>query len=109
MSRLIGGYLLSLLDKFDFCFGIDNHEDNLCGFVLTINESEKYDKFIQGKWIEQLHQKYPNVDQVNKFQNSFSKFYCFFSFKKFRISLNSTNVLNGFIINIQFVCNSSLI
>ncbi len=65
LNRMIGGYLLSLLNKFDLCFGIDNNEDNLCGFVLTINESEKYDKYLQRKWIEQLHQKYPNVDQVN--------------------------------------------
>ena len=62
---MIGGYLLSSLNNFDLCFGIENIEDKLCGFVLTINESEKYDKFLQRKWIEQLHQKYPNVDQVN--------------------------------------------
>ncbi|CAF5011315.1 unnamed protein product, partial [Rotaria sp. Silwood1] len=46
---------------------IDNNEDNLCGFLLTINESEKYDKLIQTKWIEQLKNKYPDVDQ-NFFQ-----------------------------------------
>jgi hypothetical protein len=34
--------------------------------LLTINESEKYDKFIQTTWITQLHQKYSNVDQVKK-------------------------------------------
>ncbi len=65
MNRIIGGYLLSLSNKFDLCFGINNNEDQFCGFVLTINESEKYDQFIQKKWIEQFYQKYPNVDQVN--------------------------------------------
>ncbi len=61
---MIGGYLLSSLNNFDLCFAVDNVEDKLCAFVLTINESEKYDKFIQPTWITQLHQKYPNVDQV---------------------------------------------
>ncbi|CAF4591580.1 unnamed protein product [Rotaria sp. Silwood2] len=56
-------YLSSSLNNVNNCYAIDNNEDNLCGFVLTINESEKYDKFIQTKWIEQLHEKYPNVDQ----------------------------------------------
>ena len=77
LNRIIGGYLLSLLNNFDLCFGIDNNEDNLCGFVLTINESEKYDKFIQRKWIEQLHQKYPNVDQVNHFDFCQKKIFFF--------------------------------
>ncbi len=81
LNRMIGGYLLSLLNKFDLCFGIDNNEDNLCGFVLTINESEKYDKYLQRKWIEQLHQKYPNVDQVNHF-NFCQKKYILFSLIK---------------------------
>ena len=65
LNRTIGGYLLNSLNNFDLCFGVENIEDQLCGFVLTINESQKYDQFIQTKWIEQLHQKYPNVDQVN--------------------------------------------
>ncbi len=71
--RIIGGYLLNSLNNCDVCFGIDNNEDNLCGFVLTINESEKYDKIIQLKWIEQLIEKYPNVDQVNQFKFRFRK------------------------------------
>ncbi|CAF1341997.1 unnamed protein product, partial [Rotaria sordida] len=62
-DKLIGGYLSSSLNNSDLCYAIDNNEDNLCGFVLTINESEKHDKFIQTKWIDELHQKYPNVDQ----------------------------------------------
>ncbi|CAF4562714.1 unnamed protein product, partial [Rotaria sp. Silwood2] len=62
-DKIIGGYLSNLLNNVNNCYAIDNNEDNLCGFVLTINESEKYDKFIQTKWIEQLHEKYPNVDQ----------------------------------------------
>ena len=65
LNRLIGGYLLSLSEKFDLCFGIDNNEEKLCGFVLTVNESEKYDKYVQRKWLEQLQEKYANVDQVN--------------------------------------------
>jgi hypothetical protein len=67
LFRIIGGYILNSENNNDLCFGIDNNEDNLCGFVITINESEKYDKYIQRKWIEQLHQKYSNVDQVNLF------------------------------------------
>ncbi len=63
---MIGGYLLSSLNNFDLCFVVDNVEDELCAFVLTINESEKYDKLIQPTWITQLHQKYPNVDQVRQ-------------------------------------------
>jgi hypothetical protein len=63
---MIGGYLLNSLNNSDLCFVVDNIEDKLCAFVLTINESEKYDKFIQTTWITQLHQKYPNVDQVEK-------------------------------------------
>jgi hypothetical protein len=59
---MIGRYLLNSINNFDPYFGIDNNEDNLCGFVITINESKKYDKYIQRKWIEQLHQKYPHVD-----------------------------------------------
>ncbi|CAF1317521.1 unnamed protein product [Adineta steineri] len=62
-DKILGGYLLNSLNNWDLCFGIDNNEDNLCGFVLTITESEKYDKLFQAKWIEQLHQKYVNVDQ----------------------------------------------
>ncbi|CAF1144432.1 unnamed protein product [Rotaria sordida] len=62
-DKLIGGYLLSSLNNFDLCFSVNNVEDELCGFVLTISESEKYDKLIQPTWITQLHQKYPNVDQ----------------------------------------------
>jgi len=68
-DKMIGGYLLNSLNNSDLCFVVDNIEDQLCAFVLTINESEKYDKFIQRTWITQLHQKYPNVDQVEK--NSF--------------------------------------
>ncbi|CAF5104485.1 unnamed protein product, partial [Rotaria magnacalcarata] len=60
---LIGGYLLSSSNNFDLCFSVNNIEDELCAFVLTISESEKYDKIIQATWITQLHQKYPNVDQ----------------------------------------------
>jgi len=41
-------------------------EDELYAFVLVINESEKYDQFIQPTWITQLHQKHPNVDQVEE-------------------------------------------
>ncbi|CAF3451019.1 unnamed protein product [Rotaria sp. Silwood1] len=62
-QKLIGGYLLSSLNNFDLCFVVNNVEDELCAFVLTIIESEKYDKLIQPTWITQLHQKYPNVDQ----------------------------------------------
>ncbi|CAF3441569.1 unnamed protein product [Rotaria sp. Silwood1] len=62
-DKLIGGYLLSSLNNFDLCFVVNNVEDELCAFVLTIIESEKYDKLIQPTWITQLHQKYPNVDQ----------------------------------------------
>ncbi|CAF2104856.1 unnamed protein product [Rotaria magnacalcarata] len=62
-DKLIGGYLLSSSNNFDLCFSVNNIEDELCAFVLTISESEKYDKIIQATWITQLHQKYPNVDQ----------------------------------------------
>lgn len=72
LFRKIGGYLSSALNNSNLCFVIDNNQDNLSGFLLTINESENYDKFIQSKWIEQLHQKYPNVDHVN----FFFKFFC---------------------------------
>jgi hypothetical protein len=68
---MIGGYLSSSLNTFDLCYAVDNVEDELCVFVLTINESEKYDKLIQSTWITQLHQKYSNVDQVKE-NNRFS-------------------------------------
>ncbi|CAF3168179.1 unnamed protein product, partial [Rotaria sp. Silwood2] len=61
---LIGGYLLSSLNNFDLRFCVNTGEDELCAFVLTIIKSKKYDKLIQSTWITQLHQKYPNVDQV---------------------------------------------
>ncbi len=61
---MIGGYLLNSLNNFDLSFVVENVEDELCAFVLTITESEKYDKLIQATWITQLHQKYPNIDQV---------------------------------------------
>jgi hypothetical protein len=61
---MIGGYLLNSLNNFDLSFVVENFEDELNAFVLTINESEKYDKLIQPTWIIQLHQKYPNIDQV---------------------------------------------
>ncbi len=63
---MIGGYLLNSLNNFDLSFLVENVEDELCAFVLTINESEKYDKLIQPTWITQIHQKYPNIDQVKK-------------------------------------------
>ncbi len=63
---MIGGYLLNSLNNFDLSFIVENVEDELCAFVLTINESEKYDKLIQPTWITQIHQKYPNIDQVKK-------------------------------------------
>jgi hypothetical protein len=65
-NRMIGGYLLNSLNNFDLSFIVENVEDELCAFVLTINESEKYDKLIQPTWITQIHQKYPNIDQVKK-------------------------------------------
>jgi hypothetical protein len=65
-DRMIGGYLLNSLNNFDLSFIVENVEDELCAFVLTINESEKYDKLIQPTWITQIHQKYPNIDQVKK-------------------------------------------
>jgi hypothetical protein len=65
-NRMIGGYLLNSLNNFDLSFLVENVEDELCAFVLTINESEKYDKLIQPTWITQIHQKYPNIDQVKK-------------------------------------------
>ncbi len=61
---MIGGYLLNSLNNFDLSFIVENVEDELCAFVLTITESEKFDKLIQTTWITQLHQKYPNIDQV---------------------------------------------
>ena len=63
LKRLIGGYL-SNNNNNDLCFVIEDNEDRLSGFILTINQSEKYDKLIQSTWISQLQQKYPNVDQV---------------------------------------------
>ncbi|UJR24030.1 hypothetical protein I4U23_026995 [Adineta vaga] len=68
-DKMIGGYLSSLSNHFPLCFAVDNTEDELCAFVLTIIESEKYDKFMQSNWITQLHQKYPNIDQ-NFFQSN---------------------------------------
>ena len=64
--RMIGGYWLSSLTNFDLCYSVETDEDKFAGFLLTIGESEKYDKVIQSKWIEQLQQKYVNVDQVNE-------------------------------------------
>jgi len=63
VDRSIGGYWLTLLNNFDLCFSVDNGHDELCAFLLTIIESEKYDKLIQIKWIEQLQQKYSDIDQ----------------------------------------------
>ena len=57
---------MSSLNHFDLCFSVDNGHDELCAFLLTIIESEKYDKLIQSKWIEQLQQKYADADQVKK-------------------------------------------
>lgn len=68
-NRIIGGYFFNSLNHFDLCFVVENVEEQISGFLLTINESEKYDKFIQSTWITQLHQKYPNVDQVSKFSS----------------------------------------
>lgn len=48
------------------CFAVNNTQDELSAFVITISESEKYDKLIQSTWISQLYQKYPNVDQVKE-------------------------------------------
>ncbi|CAF1464001.1 unnamed protein product [Rotaria magnacalcarata] len=62
-DKIIGGYVSSSLNNNNLCFVIENDQDKICGFLLTINESEKYDKYIQTKWIEQLHEKYPDVDQ----------------------------------------------
>lgn len=61
---MIGGYLFSPMNDFDHCFAVENDEENLCGFAMTIYQSEKYDQVFQRTWIEQLEQKYPNVDQV---------------------------------------------
>ncbi|CAF1646108.1 unnamed protein product, partial [Adineta ricciae] len=62
-DKVIGGYLSNSMNTSDLCFGIDGTDDRLHGFVLTISESEKYDKFHQTKWLEQLRQKYSNVDE----------------------------------------------
>ncbi|CAF2848423.1 unnamed protein product [Rotaria sp. Silwood2] len=45
-DKLIDGYLLSSLNNFDLCFCVNNGEDELYAFVLTIIECEKYDKLI---------------------------------------------------------------
>jgi len=58
---MIGGYFFNSLINLSFVV-----EDELYAFVLVINESEKYDQFIQPTWITQLHQKHPNVDQVEE-------------------------------------------
>ena len=62
---MLGGYWLSSLNQFDLCYSVETGEEKFCAFLLTIAESEKYDKVIQSNWIEQLQQKYSNVDQVN--------------------------------------------
>ena len=64
VHRLIGGYFFHSLNHFDLCYVVENVDEEISGFLLTINESEKYDKFIQSTWITQLQQKYPNVDRV---------------------------------------------
>ena len=89
----------------DLCFGIDGTDDGLRGFVLTIIESEKYDKFHQTKWLEQLRQKYSNVDEVNSYRN----YQVRLRIVLFRISSKFSNVHNGFMIVILFVYNSFLI
>ena len=61
---MIGGYLFSPMNDFDHCFAVENDDENLCAFAMTIYQSEKYDKVFQRTWIEQLEQKYPNIDQV---------------------------------------------
>ena len=88
----------------DLCFGIDDTKDGLHGFALTIIESEKYDKFHQTKWLEQLRQKYSNVDEVKSYRNQVR-----FRIDLFRISSRLSNVHNGFMIVILFVYNSFLI
>lgn len=69
---MIGGYFVNSLNHFDLCFVVENVEEEICGFLLTINESEKYDKFIQSTWITQLQQKYPNVDRVRDLLSSYA-------------------------------------
>ena len=67
------------------CYGIDDNEDRLCGFVLTIEESEKYDRYFQQKWIDELQRKYPNIDQVN--HSNISQL-IFLIFDEFRMIFN---------------------
>ena len=57
---MIGGYLSSCLNNNDLCYCVDDIEDRLCAFLMTIIESEKHDKLVEASWVEQLHQKYPN-------------------------------------------------
>lgn len=64
---MIGGYLFSLSNHFRLCYSVENGQDDFCAFVLTMMESEKYDKLIQSTWISQLHQKYSTIDQVKSF------------------------------------------
>ena len=64
-NRIIGGYLFGSLNNEQICFVVENDEEILSGFALIIIQSEKYDKIIQDKWLEELHRKYPTVDQVN--------------------------------------------
>lgn len=66
-------------EKYPMCYVIDDHDDRLCGFVLTIEESKEYD---QQKWIDELQRKYPNIDQVNQ-SNSF-----LLILNKFRMNFN---------------------
>ena len=106
LNRIIGGYFFNSLNHFDLCFVVENLEDQICGFVFTINESEKYDKLIQSTWITQLQQKYPNVDQV-KNKNISSDYSTQFLIQ--RMFLNILNVINGFMINILFEFNYLLI
>lgn len=104
LIRSIGGYWLSSLNHFDLCFSVENGNDQLCAFLLTIIESEKYDKFLQIQWIEQLQQKYSDVDQV-KIRRMEKNVRSLFN----RISSKRFNVPNGSTINIQFVYNFSSI
>ncbi|CAF1237614.1 unnamed protein product, partial [Adineta ricciae] len=62
-DKMIGGYLFSLSNHFRLCYCVENSKDDFCAFVLTMIESEKYDKFIESTWISQLHQKYSTIDQ----------------------------------------------
>ena len=105
---MIGGYLFSLSNHFRLCYCVENGKDDFCAFVLTMIESEKYDKLIESTWTSQLHQKYPTIDQVKSlfFVDVNRKFVVFYFV---RISLNRLNILNGFTINIPFEYNSLLI